>query len=275
MRSTKATTLTAASIDKFRSSCIARGHSQNTAKAYTTDLRMLLQHTGTESIPMDSFEMLAQDWLNETRATASPKTTGRRLTSLRAFARWAGWENELHEYRAPKPGRAMPHPIPERAEGLARMVAAAHNPQHKALIGSCGYIGMRIGEALAFHTSWFDPHERTLRIRGKGDKERIVPVSSEAWDIIEEAFIAAMMGDGYLIKMQDRSARKAITSIGKRAGLSREVSSHDLRATFATVLLEKGVNIRIVQELLGHTSVEQTIVYTGTEMRDMRDAVEF
>ena len=73
--------------------------------------------------------------------------------------------------------------------------------------------------------------------------------------------------------MQDRGARNAIKNLGKRSGLRREVASHDLRATFATDLLNRGVNIRIVQELLGHSSVETTQIYTATTLEAMREAV--
>lgn len=275
MRSTTVTTLTVESIDKYRNSCIARGQSANTAKAYTTDLRMLLEFHETPSIPMEDYESFAQIWLNETRVDAAPKTTGRRLTSLRAFAKWARWETELSEYRAPIPGKTIPHPIPERLDGLRRLLAVAANEEQRALIGACGYIGLRVGEALAFRTSWFDAQAMLLTVRGKGDKSRVVPVSEQAWKIIAPAFISAMQSDGYLIHYKDRSARKCITGLGRKAGLQRDISSHDLRATFATVLLEANVNIRVIQELLGHSSVATTEIYTGVGLAALKEAVNF
>jgi site-specific recombinase XerD len=131
---------------------------------------------------------------------------------------------------------------------------------------------MRISEACAFDIKWFDAHEKTLRIRGKGDKERIVPVSTRAWGIISDAFIAAMQTDGKLIHYSNRSARKAITTMGVRAGIARAISSHDLRATYATELVNRGANIRVVQELLGHSSVATTEIYTGVGMDAMQKA---
>lgn len=156
---------------------------------------------------------------------------------------------------------------------LEKMLEVAPNAEQKALVGACGFIGLRIGEACAFKTSWFDPSERMLRVRGKGDKERILPVSMRAWGIISEAYINAMQSDGNLIHYSDRSARKAITSLGRRAGITRAVSSHDLRATFATELANKGVPIRVVQELLGHSSVATTEIYTGVGVEAMKQAV--
>lgn len=224
---------------------------------------------------MEDFEHLSQQWLNQTRAESAPKTTGRRLTSLRAFARWAKWETELHEYRAPTPSKTIPHPIPEGLEGLRRLLRVASNDEQRALIGACGFIGLRVSEALAFRTTWFDANSMLLTVRGKGDKERVVPVSPRAWEIIAPAFVSAMMGDGYLIHYQDRSARKCVTSLGCKAGLKREISSHDLRATYATILNENGVNIRVIQELLGHSSVATTEIYTGVHMSALKEAVDF
>ena len=275
MPTSTVTTLTPASIEMFRNWCIAKGQSENTAKAYSTDLRMLLAHYSTMSISDGEFQTKAQIWLNQTRRESAPKTTGRRLTSLRAFARWAKWATELNEYKAPQPSKTIPHPIGEGLDGLIRLEAVAANHEQQALVGACGYIGLRVGEALAFRTSWLNVHEMLLTVRGKGDKERIVPVSQRAWTSIAPAYIRAMQSDGMLIHYQDRSARKAITTLGKRAGLRAHIKSHDLRATYATILMEKGVNIRVIQELLGHANLATTEIYTGVGMASLKSAVEF
>jgi len=160
-------------------------------------------------------------------------------------------------------------------DGLERLLRVCRNPEQEALIASCGFIGLRISEALAFRTSWLNPAEMTLRVRGKGDKERIVPVSPRAWSAISTAFTHAMVGDGLLIHYDNRYARKCITSLGKKAGLQRAISSHDLRATYATIMLNNGVNIRVVQDLLGHSSVATTEIYTAVGVKAMTEAVDF
>lgn len=275
MRSRQVTTLTLESIDKFRNWCIGQGQSSNTAKAYSTDLRMLLAYHSMTEIPSENFEWKAQLWLNETRSTAAPKTTGRRLTSLRCFAKWAGWETELSEYRAPTPGIQIPHPLPGKLADLENLIRVSKNNEQQALIGACGFIGLRVAEALSFKIDWLDTHDMILRVRGKGDKERFVPVSPRAWSAISGAFVDAMQGDGYLIHYQDRSARKAITSMGRKAGIGRAISSHDLRATYATILSDNGTNIRVIQELLGHSNVNTTQLYTGVGVEAMKEAVNF
>lgn len=222
------------------------------------------------------FEPLSQKWLNETRRDSAPRTTARRLTSLRAFARWAKWATDLHEYMAPSPGKPIPHPIPERLEGLERMLAVAGSPDQEALIGACGFTGMRISEALDMQPSWLDPHEMTMTIRGKGDKVRVVPVSPRAWSAMSTSFARAFAtGSSRVIAYQDRSARQIITSMGRRAGLRRPVASHDLRATYATILSDNGVPPRVIQELLGHTNLTTTEIYMGVQSKALREAVDF
>lgn len=276
MPTNKVTTLTLESIDLYHNWCIGRGQSENTAKAYSTDLRMMLEFYQIRSIPMTQFEAMSTNWLNQTRKSAAPKTTGRRLTSLRGFARWVKLPIEdLLDYRAPIPAKQLPHPIAERLEGLKALEKVAWNDQLRAVVGCGGYIGLRISETLAFHVSWLDVNTMMLRVRGKGDKERMVPVSDRAWRSIRNAYIAAALDDGYLVHYQDRSARKAITVMGVDAGLALPLSSHDLRATYATILSDRGTPIRVIQELLGHANVTTTEVYTEVKLAALTEAVKF
>lgn len=122
--------------------------------------------------------------------------------------------------------------------------------------------------------AWLDSHDMMLRVRGKGDKERIVPISPRAWDAISDAYVRAMVGDKKLIHYEDRSARKAITNLGRKAGLCRPIASHDLRATFATEVYNKTLNQRVVQELLGHANGKTTEIYIGVNKYEMIQAVD-
>lgn len=263
------------SIEQFRQYIIGRGLSQNTTKAYSTDLTMLVKFAEKDEIPMRDLSTTAGAWLNQGRYTSSPRTTGRRLVSVRAFAKWAGDPYCLSNYKAPTPAKSIPHPIPEGKAGIMAMLDACKTYRERALIGLMGLCGARIGEALDTVPSWFDIDAKLLTIRGKGDKTRIVPVSTDAWHAVAEAYVWATVSDPHtLVRLQDRHARAVVKQIGQRANLSREISSHDLRHTFATELLNKGVNIRVVQELLGHASVETTQIYTGVELEALRTAVE-
>lgn len=271
------TTLTVETIDRYQSWCTARGRSFNTTKAYSSDLREFLKAAGMQGVlTQEEYEELGMSWLNLNRMVVSPKTTARRLTSLRGYAKWAGWGIVLHEYIAPSPGKTIPHPIPEGPDGLRRMIDNAKNHEQVAIVALGGFAGCRVSESLSLTPLSFDVHAQTLTIRGKGDKTRTVPLSDECWGLLQPAYILAHSKDDQrLVSYKDRFARQIVTNLGLRAGLMRKVASHDLRATFATAALDRGGNIRVVQELLGHANSTTTEVYTGVEMAAMRDAVQF
>lgn len=251
----------------------------NTAKSYRSDLREFLkfnEQMNLSPVKKKNFEDRASAWLNSTRFQVAPKTTCRRLTSLRSWAKWAWGKNELSEYSPPSPGRSIPHPLVEGVDGIERMLRQATSHDYAALVSLCGYVGLRVGEALTIKYTDFDLHTMMLTVRGKGDKTRIVPVSPRAWEYLTHSYIAAMSRDTMeLCDFEDRAARKAITVMGKRAGLSRAVSSHDLRATFATTVFNHTGNQRVVQELLGHAQGTTTEIYIGVVVKQMVQAVDF
>lgn len=276
MQQLKATTLTLATIDSLRSTLYARGRSEKTIKAYSTDLRMFLKDLETDQISMEEFEETGMNWLQANRKVVAAKTTGRRLTSLKAFAKYAGWGVMFTEYSAPVPPKGDPHPLPEGAEGVYRLIRITKNEKQKALIALCGLCGCRVAEALAVMPGDFNLSTMTLTVHGKGDKQRIVPVSDMAWSILATPVTRAFCeGDRPVVGLQDRFARRVITRLGVRAGLRRHISSHDLRATFATEVYNKTLDLRLTQELLGHSSSQTTELYTGVTQAKMREAVNF
>jgi site-specific recombinase XerD len=181
----------------------------------------------------------------------------------------------LTEYSAPTAARSIPHPIPEGIPGVYRLIEVASNERQKAMIALCGLQGLRIAEALATRPSDFDLNEMCLTVRGKGDKTRVIPVSSNSWNILAVPVTRAFVeGDREVVGLRDRFARRVVTRLGEKAGLRRAISSHDLRSTFATEVYNKTQDIRLVQELLGHASVTTTEVYTLVGLDNMRKAIE-
>lgn len=274
MHTTEVTILSSESIEQFRDSLYEKGLSAQTLKAYTSDLTTLLRDKETESIPQVMFPKVAMRWLTDQKQIVAPKTTTRRLTSLKSFARWAGWGEPLKDYQAPKTAPGEPHPLPEGLDGVRRMLACADRENHQALIGLCGLAGLRVHEALAVRASDFNLRSMMLKVLGKGDKVRFVPISEELWDILVSPVTGSFITeDALVVGLHDRAARKVVTRLGERARLQRHVKSHDLRATFATELYNKTLDIRLVQIILGHSSVETTQVYTGVLADSMLSAV--
>lgn len=211
------------------------------------------------------------------RRIVAPKTTGRRLTSLKSFAAWAGMPaGTFTDVKMPVPAKGAPHPLPEGVAGVRRLIASTGNERKKALIALCGLVGCRVAEALTVLPDHFIlDAEPLLKVCGKGDKERIVPVSDEAWGTLCVPVTRAFVAGGHpVVGLKDRYARKTITDLGVRAGLARHISSHDLRATFATEVYNKTLDLRLVQELLGHASSQTTELYTAVALAKMREAVQ-
>lgn len=274
---TRASALTPESIERFRNWLSARGRSPHTCKAYATDLKMLLEDLGESTLSMEEYEDLGQAWLQQSRRTLAPRTTARRVTSLREFAKWAGYPELVQDYLAPDPGPAIPHPLPEGMDGVRRMLAATDDDRKQALIALCGMMGLRVAEAIDTEYGHFNFENRDrpiLKVRGKGDVVRYVPVSKEAMSHLTMALGYAMINGGTLVRMHDRFARRVITSLGEAAGLSRSVASHDLRATFATAVYNRTRDQRLVQMLLGHKTGRTTEGYIGVAIDTMVAGVE-
>lgn len=261
-------------IDRYRTWLTESGRSTETARAYCGDLEVFLSTTPLRQASKQSIEQHGMAWLTQQRSIVSPRTTGRRLSSLRGFASWAGWGVILKDYRAPRPGSAVPHPLPDRLNDVWRLIDQAKNSSDVAIIALCALVGCRVGEARSITPDSIDLPNMQITVRGKGDKTRVLPLSSRAWEMITPAYNWAVTQGGVaLVPGSDSAVRKRITSMGKAAGIDRAISSHDLRSTFGSVMYDKTLNLRLVQELMGHANSTTTEVYTQVKMSDMRDAV--
>lgn len=168
--------------------------------------------------------------------------------------------------------------MPGGIKDVFTLIDTAKTHEHKAIIGLCGLAGLRIAEALAVQTGdlvFHNPNDRTtLRVRGKGDKMREVPISPKLWTLLAPLWLAsAMPNGGPLISTSYRSARSMITRCGRRAKIPRVIASHDLRMTFATAVYDSKKDIRLVQQLLGHSDTKTTIKYISVAMESMQSAV--
>lgn len=256
--------LTDDSIERFRQYLLDRGRSELTARAYCSDLTTFLAQSGLPCVELKKMDSVAMTWLRTTRRTTAQRTTCRRAASLRAWAKYAG-RPILTDYILPTPARTEPHPLPGGIAQVRECLAAATEPHHRALVTLCGLLGLRISEALDCERNWFDLREMELTVRGKGDKSRTIPISSEAWDNLASAYLHATP---YLVPISDSSARRYLKRITGYA-------SHSYRATVATEANDSGANIRTVQEILGHASLTTTQIYTKVSAEAKREALEF
>jgi len=190
--------------------------------------------------------------------------------------------------RPPSPAKRLPKALP--LSDIERILDAAGAPgtalamRDRALLEMLYATGARISEAVGLDLDELDLEEGTVLLRGKGGKERIVPVGSYARDAVQAYLVRARsalsaVGKGVPAvflnarggRLSRQSAWTVLVRAAERAGVTAEVSPHTLRHSFATHLLDGGADVRVVQELLGHASVTTTQVYTLVTVDSLRE----
>ncbi|MDO5622872.1 MAG: tyrosine recombinase XerC [Paracoccus sp. (in: a-proteobacteria)] len=269
-----------------------RDRAPHTITAYRADLTIFLQFLGDyEGQPATpkSLAGLRQPQMHafaaaQRKADQAPRSVSRRLSAVRSFLRWIA-DREGYDLsaalntRSPKYSRSLPRPVtPDQARDLLDSVAEAHPTPWVAardlavltlLYGS----GLRISEALALDGSdW--PMGESLRVRGKGDKERIVPVlpvtRAAIADYLSRSPYGLQAGDPLFRgvrggRLSKTVVDRAMVTARQGLGLPPSATPHALRHSFATHLLAAGGDLRTIQELLGHASLSTTQVYTGID----------
>lgn len=167
----------------------------------------------------------------------------------------------------PKKHRKLPNIMSE--EEVLRLLQTTRNLKHRvafALLYSCG---LRIGELIDLQLTQIDLNRRTITVkRGKGNKDRVVMLAESVVPMLQN-YVSAYRPVKYLLnggvgklKYTAQSVRKSLANACSEAGIRKKVTPHTLRHSFATHLLEQGVGIRYIQELLGHAKPETTMIYT-------------
>ncbi|WP_460754589.1 site-specific tyrosine recombinase XerD [Myceligenerans cantabricum] len=271
---------------------VERGLSANTVAAYRRDLARYATHLAglgrTRMHDVTEADVLAYvDTIRQGadgRAPLSPSSTARALAAVRGWHRFARAEglsgtDPTTEVHAPTRLRRLPHAL--GVDEVARLLEAAGTGdgpvplRDRALLELLYATGGRISEIVGLDVDDVDDAP-VIRLRGKGDKERVVPVGSFAREAVEayvvrarpELAAAARRRGTPAVFLNMRGARMsrqtawaALQAAAGRAGLDG-VSPHTLRHSFATHLLAGGADVRVVQELLGHASVTTTQIYT-------------
>ena len=271
-------------IDQFLDALwLERGLSENTLSAYRSDLysyagwlasfasRDLLQ-----SRPEDILAYLA------TLTGKSSRTSARRLSSLRRFFQYLAREGRIgHDpcarIAAPRIGRPLPKSLTEEeVESLldAPDTTTAMGQRDRAMLEVLYATGLRVSELVGLQLGQVNLRQGVLRVIGKGNKERLVPLGEEASDWVEK-FIRQgraelFQGPPADVLFPSRRGRMmtrqtfwhAIKRHAVRAGISKTLSPHVVRHAFATHLLNHGADLRVVQMLLGHSDISTTQIYT-------------
>jgi integrase/recombinase XerD len=275
-----------------------RGLSRNTLEAYRTDLlqfgRFLeARHVSAlEAGPADVAQFLEQLARgSEERAPASPATVHRKSACLRSFYRHLRRDGLLDSdptatLSAPRRSRKLPHVLTRGEVDKLLSQPRGTEPvalRDRALLELMYACGLRASEATGLELGDVDLEDRVLRARGKGSKERVVPVGHAAAGALEvyvergrPALVKALPETHLFVNFRGgRLTRQGLYKIVRRhaasAGLADRMSPHTLRHTFATHLLAGGCDLRSVQEMLGHADVSTTQLYTHLSSERLKD----
>ena len=192
------------------------------------------------------------------------------------------------EVKPPTPPKRLPKALQlAEVEAILEAAGTSETPlglRDQALLEVLYGTGARISEAVGLDVDDVDPVDGTVLLRGKGTKQRLVPLGSFARRAVDEYLIrgrsvlaargkgnAAMFLNSRGGRLSRQSAWTVLVRVAERAGIEREVSPHTLRHSFATHLLDGGADVRVVQELLGHASVTTTQIYTLVTVESLRE----
>ncbi len=275
-----------------------RRYSPLTVRNYRRDLERLFAWLGTSAEEF-SPDMLSTDRIREWIVCRtggegiSPRSMNRELSTLRTFFGWLMREglvekDVMHPITALKTARRLPAFVPEsRMSGVVEECGERSDDfvaERDRLIVLMFYAcGLRLQELVGINRGDFSPDFRSLRIRGKGDKERIVPVVeplrrhilAHLGTIDRQNICISEEKPLFLTQKGQRISRSVVYRVVERilseAGVQGKKSPHVLRHTFATHLLNEGADIREIQELLGHASLEATEVYTHNSIARLKE----
>ena len=282
-------------IDRFLDAVWAeRGLSENTLESYGRDLRTLCAGLNQHGIPLEQAgraDLL--NYLSERyQSGASPASNTRLLSSMRRFYRYLVRESVLEtdptaQIDSPTQGRTLPTALSEQDVDALLTIPDTDSVlglRDRAMLELLYATGLRVSELTAITSSRISLQHGIVRVFGKGNKERLVPMGEEALDWLNQYLDAArpelMQGKGvceqvFVTTRGSGMTRQAFWYLIKRhalnAGIIKPVSPHTLRHAFATHLLNHGADLRVVQMLLGHSDLSTTQIYTHVAKARLQD----
>lgn len=264
-----------------------RDQSPQTIRAYKADLGDLLAflalRTGHESPALELVDArMLRAWMADMHGRGlSASSVARHLSAARSLFRWLGRQGELTinpaaEVRNPKQTQRLPDRLD--VDDVGAILEAPDETtfaglRDRALLELLYGCGVRVSELVGLDVDDLQLRDRTARVLGKGNKERIVPFGTKAAAALQRYLVAATplrrKGDPDALflnrrggRLTDRSVRRILDAAVRNAALTRGVHPHALRHSFATHLLESGMDLRAIQELLGHARLSTTQRYT-------------
>lgn len=271
--------------------------SDNTIEAYISDIDKLLAYASVSGFTIEkaSYDDLHSFLVALSDTGVGASTIVRVVSSVKSFYRYLIFEGVLHDdpsvlLESPKLGRHLPDILSvEEVDKIVNAVdlSKPEGQRNRAILETLYGCGLRVSELLNLQLRNIYGKEGIVRVIGKGNKERLVPISKTAVDEIElycsegRSRLKIKPGNEGFVFLNRRGAqltRVMIFTIIKNtvafSGVKKNVSPHTFRHSFATHLLENGANLRVIQEMLGHASITTTEVYAHLNAKMLSEAVD-
>lgn len=275
---------------------IEKSLSSNSVEAYLNDVGKLhnyiLENKGNKTPDAVSYEDL-RDFISETGISGdSARTQARLISGIRAFYRYLLLENEVEENPAtlvesPKLGFRLPQVL--TVEEIDRIISAIdlskpEGHRNKSIIETLYSCGLRVSELVNIKLTDIHRKEGFLLITGKGNKQRLVPFGTialrEIDNYLDKRRLLPSVKDENILYLSRRGTRLTrvmvftmIKKLAEKAGIKKAISPHTFRHSFATHMVERGADLRAVQEMLGHESITTTEIYTHLDRSYLRDTL--
>ncbi|WP_426476319.1 site-specific tyrosine recombinase XerD [Chryseobacterium sp. CBSDS_008] len=275
-----------------------RNFSENTLDAYVRDIKKLkdyaeedLENVGPDSI---GYENLQEYIFNLSKQKFSERSQARWISSIKAFFKFL-LEDEYREdnpaalLEGPKLGLYLPDTL--SLSDINKIIAAIEvntdlGKRNHCIIEVLYGCGLRVSELIDLKISNINFKEQYIKVNGKGNKTRFVPLADFTADMLE-SYIKEVRSKGKINKkyedtlfLNSRGTSMSrvivfliIKELTDKAGVNKKISPHTFRHSFATHLLQNGADLRYIQEMLGHSSITTTEVYTHLKTEELRDVI--
>ncbi|AOW16314.1 site-specific tyrosine recombinase XerD [Polaribacter vadi] len=277
---------------------IERGLSQNTVESYSRDLDKLtlfLEENDIKSSPISIDKTMVQQFIYEVAKKVNPRSQARIISGLRSFFDYLVFEdyretNPTDLLEAPKIGRKLPDTLSE--EEINELISAvdlshSQGERNRTILETMYSCGLRVSELVTLKISDLFFEEGFIKVTGKGNKERFVPIHYNAQKYItiyiseirshlkpskgfEDTLFLNRRGKGLTRQM----IFTILKDLSAKINLNKKISPHTLRHSFATHLLKNGADLRAIQQMLGHESITTTEVYVHLDTSYLKEVVE-
>ncbi len=254
-------------VEKYKNYLEGEKKSKNTVDQYSRIVRAMLIHIGKRVEDITTGDLNKYKIYLSTKKRYSKNSLYLAIKAISSFFRYKGLDI-AKSLKPPKRPKSIPKYLTEE-EVKKLLHAAQNNSRDYAILSLLAYSGLRVSELCNLRVEDVDLGERVVYVNsGKGDKDRIVVISEKAAEAIENSLLTREDDLIYLFasKKGEKISRvqvfRVVRKYAQMAGIKKNVTPHVLRHTLATTLLKRGVDIRYIQQFLGHSSVATTQIYT-------------